>query len=116
MYLCRADLFAVIQGMADVEVAGSRGDKNQIASTIEHCMNALQIGAFLPREHELLAKIKKEPHSLETSSDGEVQILEDICFRYVLRKNVFNIDGLKSDVIDGMTHLVERGRLGLLKA
>lgn len=119
----------VIQGTVDADTTGKLS-QNEVSKVLEFCYKAF---IYVPPEKKdaLFAKLK----SLGVDSSGgrvrddeafeavqsylnpeEIQILEILRSRRMIREDPFEMDSFSLDTIDGVAPNLVRGKLGLVAA
>lgn len=118
--------FIVIQGTVDADTTGKLSQA-EISKILEFCFRAF---SYVPPEKKdaLFEKLKKMGAESAAGQNGnledikkhltpdEVQILETLRSRRMIREDPFEIDSFALDTIDGLAPRLEHGKLGLHKA
>ncbi|KAK6544545.1 hypothetical protein TWF694_001235 [Orbilia ellipsospora] len=122
------DLFKpIIQGSVDTDTTG-KVTSSEISEIMEFCFKAFNYVA--PEKKELLFRKLKElgAGDLDTATAeqmrdvekhltaDELQILETLRSRRLVREDLFEMDSFALDTIDGMAPNLVRGQLGLMKS
>ncbi|KAH6851189.1 O-methyltransferase-domain-containing protein [Chaetomium sp. MPI-CAGE-AT-0009] len=125
------DLFRpVIQGTVDANPNGKL-TQAEISTTVEFCFKAFT--HVTPEQKEaVVSKLRKLSTNSEAGDDetidnalgeieksltpDEVQVLNILRSRRMIREDGFNMDSFTLDAIDGLAPRMERGKLGLARA
>ncbi|KJZ70369.1 hypothetical protein HIM_10237 [Hirsutella minnesotensis 3608] len=120
----------IIQGTVDTDTTGKRS-QSDISKILEFCFKAFN---YVPpdKKDALFEKLKCLRRESEETSDvmvelevegieqhltaEELQIIETLRSRRMIREDPFDIESFTLDTIDGLAPKLERGKLGLVKA
>jgi hypothetical protein len=118
----------VIQGTVDADATGSAVDQTDFGKIFEFCFKAF---TYVPpkKKEALFQKIEAlgiqagqlhTPETLEAIgkhlTGDELQVLETLRSRRMVREDPFEMDSFTLDTIDGMAPRLVRGKLGLTHA
>ena len=113
-----ADLPPVIQGTADADV-GNKHTKKEVASSVDFALSTFKKATPEMRK-AVIEKVQHaghEPEEMEKLTPDELVVLNNIVSKqFELTKSEKDLDNFANDVIDGLTPILKKGSLGLVKS
>ncbi|PLB52235.1 FAD/NAD(P)-binding domain-containing protein [Aspergillus steynii IBT 23096] len=114
----------IIQGTVDADTTGKTSD-SEISKALKFCFRAF---TYVPPEQkdalfEKLTKLQSDATAANALDDiqkhltaDELQVLETLRSRRMIREDPFEMDSFTLDTIDGLAPNLVRGKLGLVKS